>query len=342
MTQSSSTRGWWLGAAQDCLARMEETAANADPTLNKNGPTFAAMARAVGEHVGWDDPRVKQWFDTALAVRSPSGAWGVGASLDGLPTNTNFMITTACFTAPHLAAGFANNVAPSGSDPGRTLVTQASMDQLLDTVRNWPAYAYPYGISGQPVALPDYSASYTGAPTSQHSQERIWNISAAAAAFLLYNRNRHSVAAAQSDCLTKGTNWKNGVQWAMNRPTNFGGWLYQGIYTTGGSPTPVRSDGGHNWVCANLVPWLGTAPMMTQLAAGVVPGDSIANPSDPWAAYLAGAVALMAEQPAAAGYLDVLVGRVINRVDASMSSTDPGGHAVNAINLLHMHKNGLL
>lgn len=332
----SVANGWWQKLADVCIAKVDLYANTVDPTLNKNGPVFAAMAQAMGEYTDWADSRLASWFDYAVAVRSPSGGYGVGASLDGLPVDTNFLITTACFVGPRLADGY---------DHG--FVSQDDFDKILDCVRNWPAYAYNWGISGQPGALPDYSATPAGGTTAQHTEDRIWNVVAAAASFLLYQRDKHSIPAARTDCYNKGVAYKNGVVWAMNRPTNFGGWGYRGVNSS------MRQDGSHNWLCADMSSWLpgGTAPLRTQMTAGIVAGDIAATTTGTAESnYLAGALPLMARHPEAfwppstptgmTNYADQLIGRVAAQIDAN-TSTNPGGWASTAWNCLMVHRKGL-
>jgi len=334
---ASVARGLWLKLADDCMAKMELFADDADPTINKNGPTFAAMGQAAGEYYGWTDPRLQGWFDTACAVRSPAGGYGVGRVEDGLPADTDWLITTAGFVAPRLAAGY---------DHG--LVSQADFDVLLDRVRNWPVYAYNWNISGQPGALPDDSSTATGGTTGRHTADRIWNMIAVAATFLLYNRNKTD-SVRSADCTTKGAAWKNAIVWAMNRPANFGGWGYRGVTAT------TRADGSHNWECATMSAWLpgGITPFMTQMAAGITPGDIGATTSGtPEGCYVSGAMALMAQHPEACGlplsnpysqpaFADQLIGRVMAGIDAGAASTNPGGWASQAFNCLMVHRNGM-
>lgn len=335
---SSVARGLWQKLADDCMAKMELYADDPDPTLNRNGPTFAAMGQAAGEYYGWTDPRLQDWFDTAVAVRSPAGGYGIGQAQDGLPANTDWLITTAGFVAPRLAAGYDNG-----------LVSQAAFDTILDRVRNWPTYAYNWGISGQPGALPDDSSTPTGGTTGRHTADRIWNMIAVAAAFLLYNRTKHSIPVAQTDCLNKGTAWKNAIVWAMNRPTNFHGWGYQGV------TSPLRSDGSHNWPPATMSPWLpgGITPLMAQMADGITAGDIAATTTNtPEGCYISGALALMSQHREACGpplsnangmpaFADQLIGRVMAGIDLSSSSTDPGGWASVAYQCLMVHRNGM-
>lgn len=345
MTKPQSiVRRQWETLALECIANAEAYAGNPDPGLNQNGPIFATLANAVGEIRGWTDPRLQGWFDTAVGVRSASGGYGVGASLDGLPVDTDFLVTTSYFVAPRLAAGY---------DHG--LVAQADMDVILDRVRLWPAFAFNWGISGQPGSLPDYSSTPAGGTTNQHTQDRIWNVVATAATFLLYNRDKHSTAAGRADCLAKGTAWKNGITWSLNRPNNVGGWVYRGVPGIAGIPaTQPRQDGGHNAPCANMSAWLpsGSAAYMAQLANGITPGDIAAVSSGTAAGcYRAGAMAIMSQHADAVGaraasptgrmsYADELIGQIDAAIADGSGSTDPGGWAVNALNCWLIQKLG--
>ena len=336
-SSTSVNEGWWLDLAAASMANAEANIGAVDPTLNQNGPVFATMAHAVGEMYGWSDARIPAWIETALDVRSASGGYGLGAVFDGNPANTDYLITTACFVAPHIAAAY-----------DQLLVPQADFDVLLDRIRNWPTYAYNWGVSGQPGALPDYSSTAAGGTTAQHTDNRIWNVIAAAATFLLYNRDKHSLPAARTDALNKGTAWKNAIVWAMNRPTNFGGWGYAGVTST------LRQDGSHNWLPATMSAWLtgGAAPLRAQMAAGVVQGDIVATTTGTAENnYLAGAVALMSQHAEAhtapaspigtASFPDQLIGRVAASIEENASSANAGGHAVNALNCFLIHKIGL-
>lgn len=319
---ASIAQGWWRKLADDCIAKLELYINDPDPTLNKNGPVFAAMSRAIGEYYGWTDSRIPGLLAPVFAVRSPFGGYGLGVAYNGNPADAIYAITTSCFVGPHIAAAY---------DHG--LVAQSDFDALLDCVRNWPTFTY----SGVPWALPDYSATATGGTTVEHTKERVWNIVAAMATFLLYNRTKHSVVAAQTDCLNKGVDWKDSIKWSMNKAVNFGGWGYQGVNRT------VRQDGSHNWLCATMSPWLdgGAAPLRTQMTAGYTPGDAAPTAGTSESNYMAGALALMSQHPEAfapAGtptgqysFADQLIGRAAAAIAANDASTDPGGWAVNAI-----------
>ncbi|MGH3521365.1 MAG: hypothetical protein ACRDU4_00735, partial [Mycobacterium sp.] len=318
--------GWYHDAAIFQLNGAISAIGSYDPALNSSGPAYATLAHAYGEINGYSDPQVAAWYATAAAARSPMGGYGPGTVLDGNPANTTYMITTACFVGMHLLAGRQHGVVP-----------QADLDAVIDCVRFWPCFAYNWGISGQPGGLPDYSSTPTGGATAQHSDDRIWNIIAAAATFLLYCRG-WTDSARTADCNTRGTAWKNAVVWAMNRPSNFGGWGYRGVTST------IRQDGTHNWLCADMSPWLpgGVAPLMTQMSAGITAGDRAATTTGtPELCYIGGAAALMARHPEAiAGslgegapcYADALVGRI--------AATLGSGSAGAALNLWGIHTLG--
>lgn len=334
-------RGLWHGLAAECMTQAESMIGAVDPTLNKNAPSFAIMARAVGEFYGWADPRIQGWFDTACAVRSPSGGYGIGAVLDGNPASTDYLITTTYMVGEHLAVGY---------DKG--LINNADFDVLLDRVRSWPTYAYNWGISGQPGALPDYSSTPAGGTTAQHSEDRIWNVIAAAATFLLYNRSKTADGARAADCLAKGTAWKNAVVWAYNRPKNVGGWVYRGVPTV--AANVPRQDGTHNTPCSTMTPWLpgGAAALKAQMAADVVQGDIVAvSTGTAEGNYIGGALALLgshAEAHAAPSaptgtpqYTDLLFGRVAADIDARAATATATTWAGLALRCILTHKIGL-
>lgn len=341
MTASSITRGLWQALAAECMANAEGMISGVDPTLNKNAGTFAFMAHAVGEFYGWTDPRIQGWYDTACAARSASGGYGIGAALDGNPADTDYLITTTYMLGPHLAAGYDNG-----------FVSNADFDILLDRVRNWPTYAYNWGISGQPGALPDYSSTPAGGTTAQHAEDRIWNVIAAAATFLLYNRYKTADGARAADCLAKGTAWKNAVVWAYNRPKNVGGWVYRGVPAA--TANVPRQDGTHNTPCSTMKPWLpgGAAALRTQMAAGVAPGDIVATTTGTAEGnYVGGALSLLAYHAEAhtppssptgtPPYTDQLIGRVAADIDARAATASAGTWAELALRCILVHKIGL-
>jgi hypothetical protein len=99
--------------------------------------------------------------------------------------------------------------------------------------------------------------------------------------------------------------------------------------------------------------WLpgGTAPLRTQMSAGPVLGDAAPTAGTSESNYMAGAITLMAQHPEAiiapssptgtASFADQLIGRQAVALAASAGSVNPGGHAVNALNALAIHRNGL-
>jgi hypothetical protein len=190
----------------DSVAAVQS--ADADGTYVR-AQFVAPLAWYAGLRFGWHDPRTQDWLQRLYTLRTPTGGYGLGATMDAYgdgsvnPPDTAYTITGAWHVGRTLIAGYDGGGVPR---------------QRVAEVADWLAHI-PSAAGGRCAA---YSESADDA-----GKACVWNVSAAGAWFLVAAARRGIVPPA---ALARARSWSDRV--AGNYSADLGGWTYESDTTT--------------------------------------------------------------------------------------------------------------